>query len=254
MNIFTNGKKEDMDLSKLIIILETNPPSPLFKNRPAHALWFINILLKFNKNLKIKSYNVALGEFPKKLSDINGVIITGSSLEVYEKKEWIYKTEEFIKKFKQLKIPVLGVCFGCQLIAQAFGGKVVKNIKGREIGTCKILLSNNSAKDRLLSGLPLEIYVQESHISAVEKLPKKAIVLAENDYGIQAFKLLNENIWGVQFHPEVIPKNLKKVIKFRQKLLVEEGLNAHKIYDTVQPTQDAQQILKNFLNIIYANS
>lgn len=243
-----------MGLSKSIIILETNPPSPIFNNKSAYASWFEDLIQKFNKNVKIKSYNVTLGELPKNFYGINGVIITGSAKEVYENEIWIDKTMELVREIKAEKIPLLGICFGYQLIAKVFGGEVQKNPKGREIGTCMISLLRNARNDELFTGVPAQIKVQESHISAVVILPKNAKLLAKNKYGIQAFRISNESIWGVQFHPEVTPDNLRKVIRFRQNILAEEGLDAQKIHDAVQPTVEAQQILQNFLNIIYANN
>lgn len=243
-----------MDLSKTIIILETNPPSPIFDNKPAYALWFKTILKKFDKKVKIIIYNVVAGKYPEKLDGVVGIIITGSVNEVYENTNWMEKTKNFVKKIIEKKIPLLGVCFGYQLVAQMFGGKVERNPKGREIGTCLISLENEAIKDDLFLNIPKKFKVQESHVSAVTVLPKKAIRLAGNNYGTQAFRIKNQKIWGVQFHPEVTPDDLKKVIKFRQNILLSEGLDARKIYAEVTLTKDAQKILQNFLNITYANS
>lgn len=243
-----------MGLSKTIAIFETNPPSSVFANTPAHASWFEQILLGFRRPLHIQIYRVVAGEFPETLEDIDGIIVTGSSKEVYDGDPWIAQTADWIRKAQKLRVPILGVCFGHQIIAQAFGGEVTKNPKGREIGTCSVSLVGRAAYDPLFRGLPKRLSVQESHKSVITKLPKSAKVFGQNAYGIQAFRLGSDALWGVQFHPEVSAQILRKVIRARKPILQEEGLDAEKIYRSVKPTKQAKKILKNFLDIVYDHS
>ncbi|MBI5449037.1 gamma-glutamyl-gamma-aminobutyrate hydrolase family protein [Candidatus Gottesmanbacteria bacterium] len=240
-----------MGSSKTVAIFETNPPSPVFNNTPAHASWFETILLKLRPQLCVQTYRVVAGEFPKSLRNIDGIIVTGSSKEVYDGDPWIAETAKWMREAKQLYIPVLGVCFGHQIIAQAFGGKVTKNPKGREIGTCSVSLVRRAADDPLFYGLSKKLSVQESHKSIIIKLPKSAKMLGKNTFGVQAFRLGEDLMWGVQFHPEVSAPILKKVILARKPILNQEGLNAEKIYRSVKPTMQSRKVLKNFLDIVY---
>ena len=86
-----------MDLSKRCIIIETNPPSLIFNNQPAHGLWFVNILKRIKPDLKIEVYNVTNNIFPKTIRDTNGIIITGSSKEVYDNELWIKNLKTHIR-------------------------------------------------------------------------------------------------------------------------------------------------------------
>lgn len=243
-----------MALSKTVAIFEANPPSPVFANTPAHASWFEAILLGLRRTLRLQTYRVVAGEFPKTLNSIDGIIVTGSSKEVYDGEPWIAETEEWVRKARASRIPILGVCFGHQIIAQAFGGEVTKNPKGREIGTCSVSLVHRAADDPLFHGLPQKLSVQESHQSVIVKLPGSARVLGKNKYGIQAFRLGNDKLWGVQFHPEVSAPILKKVIRARKQILEQEGLDAENIYRSVKPTTQAKKVLKNFLDIVYEHT
>src|SRR5207248_8736486 len=101
-------------------------------------------------------------------------------------------------------LPVLGVCFGHQLLARAAGGDVVQNPRGREIGTVRVPLTEAGCKDPLFSWASgAEIEVQATHVNAVDHLPCGATVLASNENtAAQAFRL-SETVAGVQFHPEL---------------------------------------------------
>ncbi|OGG11511.1 hypothetical protein A2Z00_02665 [Candidatus Gottesmanbacteria bacterium RBG_13_45_10] len=243
-----------MDSSKTIAIFEANPPSPVFENKSAQASWFADILAGIDPKLTVRTYRVFSNEFPVSLDSIDGIIVTGSSKEVYDGDSWITTTAGWVKQAQRQGIPVLGVCFGHQIIAQAFGGTVTPNPKGREMGTCSISLVDAAAGDPLFRGLPKTVSVQESHKSAVVKLPKAAKVLGENKYGVQAFRMGEDKTWGVQFHPELDAEVLKKVVEYRKDILREEGLDAQKIAQGIHPTQQARGILKNFLDIVYENT
>ncbi len=238
-------------IPKTIVILESNPPSPVFDNTSAHASWFTEYLSALDPSLNIHTYQVFRDELPGSTHDIDGIIITGSSKEVYDNEVWIQSLEKFINRARTQNIPILGVCFGHQIIAQASGGKVMKNPKGREVGTKNVQLTQYGKTDPLFAGLSSTIDVQESHQSVVVQLPQNAQLLAENVFGIQAFRLQNEPTWGVQFHPEVTPETLKKVVTFRKSVLESEGIDTDVCMREIGPTPESKQILQNFLHIIY---
>lgn len=243
-----------MGLSKTIAIFETNPPSPVFNNTPATALWFEKIILKLRPKTNVVTYRVVSMEFPKTLHGIDGLIITGSSKEVYDNEIWISKTAEWLREARRENIPTLGVCFGSQLIAEFSGGKVTKNPKGREVGTCTISVLAKAQSDALLKGLPKKFTVQESHQSAVVVIPKDAELLASNTYGVQAFRLKNEQVWGVQFHPEMSAETLATIVRHRKPILQAEGIDTEKVLESLKPTKEAGKILKNFLDVIYRHA
>jgi GMP synthase (glutamine-hydrolysing) len=96
--------------------------------------------------------------------------------------------------------PVLGICYGHQLLATALGGAVGKGAKG-EYGSATLEVL---ADDPLFSGTPRIQKVWMSHRDYVEKLPPGSLVLARTeDCEIAAFRLAGAGVYGVQFHPEV---------------------------------------------------
>ncbi len=96
--------------------------------------------------------------------------------------------------------PILGICFGHQLIAHLFGGVVQKGTVG-EYGISEVQIDNS---DGLFESIPNKINVWESHFDEVKSLPEEFEVLAHsNSCPIEAFAHKSKPIYGVQFHPEV---------------------------------------------------
>ena len=100
----------------------------------------------------------------------------------------------------QLGIPVLGICYGLQLIAQSMGGKVVPGDQ-REFGKAMLEVI---AENTILAGLPRSVQVWMSHGDRVEALPARFQPLARSGAIIAAAADEERRIWGLQFHPEVI--------------------------------------------------
>jgi GMP synthase (glutamine-hydrolysing) len=114
------------------------------------------------------------------------------------------KTAQWLKQVVQKNIPVLGICFGHQLLAHTFGGSVDFHELGEEKGEVEIRLTKEGKQDPLLGVLPEHFKGYASHFQTVTRIPKNAIVLAENDFESTHALAFKENVWGVQFHPECI--------------------------------------------------
>jgi len=131
-----------------------------------------------------------------------GIIITGSAASAYNEDEWIRQSEDFLRRAADRGIAIYGICFGHQLLAQAFGGRVERCPGGWELGTASVSLCSEALQDSLFADLPEEFLSQQSHGDVVVELPAGAVRLAGNaHWPIQAFRL-GEKIWGTQFHPE----------------------------------------------------
>jgi len=101
-------------------------------------------------------------------------------------------------------IPVLGICFGCHLLAHIFGGEVQMDSFRQEVGTFEITSTTIATSDTLFSQLPKKFWAQEGHKDHVVRLPKGAIHLASSALSkYQAFRLSEGCLYGVQFHPEL---------------------------------------------------
>jgi len=156
-----------------------------------------------------------------------GIIVTGSPLSVTEKAPWMLELGDALLR---LDIPVLGVCFGHQLLARAAGGDVILNPRGREIGTVRVTLTPAGRRDPLFAWASSdEIEVQATHMDAVDPPPPGATILASNESSaVQAFRL-SETIAGVQFHPELWAEAMRDLILSRREKLLAEGRDPSKI-------------------------
>lgn len=147
---------------------------------------------EFDIYCEIHPYN----KVPKIGSNVKGVILSGSPCSVRE--EDAPKVD--FNSFKG-KLPVLGVCYGAQLLADELGGHVQASTT-REYG--RALLSEIEDDNPLFAGLELGSQVWMSHGDTITDLPSNAQVIASTDsVKVAAFQFQGENTFGIQFHPEV---------------------------------------------------
>ena len=140
-------------------------------------------------------FDVTEGDRPADY-EFDAVVITGSRASVYWDEAWIDPLLDYVAAAHDRGVPVLGVCYGHQVLAAALGGRV-ESMGEYEIGYREV---TRVADDDLLAGVPERFTAFTTHSDAVTALPPGAELLAENDYGVHAFRVGDS--WGVQFHPE----------------------------------------------------
>ncbi|HEX6560932.1 MAG TPA: type 1 glutamine amidotransferase [Nitrososphaera sp.] len=146
---------------------------------------------------------------PVKSSGYSAIVVLGGPMAVYDNLPHLQKEQDLMRDAIKNNIPVLGVCLGSQLIAQAAGGRVFKGRK-KEIGWHDVLLSPQGM-DGLFSGIgEKKMRVFQWHGDTYE-LPKDATVLAYTDLYPQAFRI--GSAIGVQFHLEVNERLIKSWMK-----------------------------------------
>ncbi len=140
----------------------------------------------------------------------DGIILSGSKFSVYEEHPWINKLKNLLLKLDEQNTPVFGICFGHQLIAETFGGKV-ERIKEYEYGPKPIYLTNEGKKDILYKDFTSRQEVIYSHLDYVTKLPSDSTLLAYSEMDkYTSFK--RNKMWTVQYHPELTGKLLSKLM------------------------------------------
>lgn len=184
---------------------------------------------------------------------IKGIIITGSHSMVTDYEPWSVRISKWLKEIINTNIPILGICYGHQLLADILGGKVGYNPKGMEVGTMDIFLTEDGKEDKLLGVLPKNFKGHEAHSQSVLELPRGAKLLAynEND-SVQSFSYDN-HIWTTQFHPEFLSNITREYMKFDKEKIINSGKNYEKIYNKVEENKYGEILLKNFINIIKEN-
>ena len=197
---------------------------------------------RFNELLgdDIKKYKAMKKEFPE---DPEIVVISGSTSGIYEDEEWIEslveKTEEYIAN----DIPVLGLCFGKQVIAKAMGAEVVQ-MDDYEIGYRPVEMEDSE----IFEGLSSIEYPFNTHQDKVRDLPEELEVIAQTDVCIQAVQHAEKPVYGVQFHPELTPDVAEKAIRTKE---IDEERKQRLLREVNEPNFDrARRVLKIFENFM----
>ena len=175
--------------------------------------------------------------------DADAFVLTGSSSSVTERAPWMMRTEALVRDIAAAGRPVLGICFGHQLIAQALGGEVKRNPLGREMGAMRV---SRLADDRLFAGLPRTFDIHGTHVDAVVRLPPGGEVLATTPRDpIAAFRV-GKHVRGVQFHPEFDADVMRGYLNARSELVRSEGGDPDALLAGVHVPTRGETILRNF--------
>jgi len=172
------------------------------------------------------TFNVVDGQFPEDPGIADGWLITGSKHGAYEDHAWIPPLEQLIRDIRDSGKPLIGVCFGHQIIAQALGGKVEKFDKGWVIGR-----QTYDFGDEVLA-------LNAWHQDQVIELPEGAQVIASNDFCANAALIIGESILTIQPHPEFNAAMIDALITHRGKGNVPDDLIAQAEAALTTPTSN----------------
>jgi len=196
-----------------------------------------------------RTVSVHLGESLPAHADVTGIIVTGSPAMVTDTDAWIRDSEAFLRLAVELNVPVLGVCFGHQLLAQALGGHVDYHPHGREIGTTELTLHASAADDALFNVLPGSFPVHATHMQSVMRVPEHAVILAGNAFDPHHGVRFADRAWGVQFHPEFDATIMAGYLTERAEQVNAEGLDAQALLAQVKETPEAAALLRRFASL-----
>ena len=187
-------------MSLTIGILEAGAPAPEFH---AHLTsysgsfrWFLN---STGAGPTLRPYLCYDGEFPDAVDQCDGWLITGSRYSAFDDDPWIADLAAFARAAAEAR-PVVGICFGHQLVAQAFGGAVERSSRGWGIGVHSYQVGRR--RDWMTPALD-EIALLASHQDQVTRLPDGAELLAGSDFCPYGLFQLGDNIVALQGHPEM---------------------------------------------------
>ncbi|MFC7410435.1 glutamine amidotransferase [Hydrogenophaga atypica] len=174
-------------------------------------------------------------------ADIAGVVVTGSHSMVSDREPWSEAAAAWLRDAVAAEVPVLGICYGHQLLAHALGGKVGYHPQGIELGTVPVSLHDAAQDDPLFAGLPTQFDAQAAHRQSVRRLPDGATLLAGNDFEPHHAFRFGSRAWGVQFHPEFGEAATRAYLA---------TLNDDAPEGAVRPTDVAASVLPRFASIV----
>ena len=242
--------RPDSQLAR-VVILKTGTTYPSI--REAHGDfedWFVRGL---SSELDLTVVNVEQGELPGDPGQWDGVVVTGSPAMVSDRADWSENTARWLAQVVDRRIPVLGVCYGHQLLAHALGGEVGYHPEGRETGTRTIELNAEAQADPLFNELPRSFKAQLTHKQSVLALPPGAVLLGRSDFEPhQAFRI-GECAWGVQFHPEFSDAVMTDYLKVQSPDLLAENLDPQALLAETEPAPVAASLLQRFSALVIRN-
>jgi GMP synthase (glutamine-hydrolysing) len=187
-------------------------------------------------------YNLPKGDLLRHPDEFIGGIITGSDAMVTDNSKWMKQLKDWIVTARYSNLPVLGICFGHQIMAEALGGKVTTNTAGESLGAIEVEFTTSAKTDSLFKGLGDSLETFAVHGQHVTMLPVGSEILARGKKApIQAFKV--GKMYGVQFHPEFNGGIMKLYAD-------ESGIKNHqKIKTKIRFEYRNQKVISNFIDI-----
>jgi GMP synthase (glutamine-hydrolysing) len=179
---------------------------------------------------------------------VDGVILSGSPREAWNGSPINLKLCEVVHACQERAIPFLGICYGHQLLGRALGGIVGPHLGGLELGNTLVKLTMAGKNSPLFADFPDQFEVLSSHTDAVLELPPQCELLVQGDFTpIQGFHW-NQQLFGVQFHPETDPEILRFIWHPRRETWRQKvAFDLDTTLDNLRPTPMAGAILRNFV-------
>ena len=163
------------------------------------------------------------------LAAFDGIVWTGSALNIYDGGPAIDRQIDFMKQGLEQDTRIFGSCWGLQIATVAAGGEVAANSRGREIGIARdIQITEPGRAHPLYRGKPEMFDAVAVHLDHVVKLPEGACVLSRNDMSeVQAIEIRRGDsiFWGVQYHPEFDLEYIADIIRKYEDALITEGIS-----------------------------
>ena len=226
---------------KTITVMVAGNTSSIIENKVGSKKNWYNQYLS-GLNCKIKFLDIYSNTFSYDDND-DGWIITGSECSAYDKSDWLDSFKKLLLKTINNNKPILGICFGHQLLVDVLRGQVIKNPKGWEVGYSSVSLTKLGIESPLFYDFPKVFDAAETHQDIVVKLPNECTKLAENKMGIQSFQYKNK-VFGVQFHPEFNNQIMDAYIDMRNRN------NIDVLYPQSKDISISHSIFNNFINLI----
>jgi GMP synthase (glutamine-hydrolysing) len=181
---------------------------------------------------------------------LRGVVISGAHAMVTDFEPWMKHLATWLEELVAVSVPVLGICFGHQILARALGGVVDYHPRGREVGTVEVRMNAGVCVDPLFAGMPDIFTAQVFHAQSVIQLPPGATVLAGNDFEPHQAIAYAERAWGVQFHPEFDARIMRAYIAEEAGTLQNEGFDVDRVLGAVRETPVAASLLGTFARLV----
>lgn len=231
-----------------VAVLVTGEPVPEARARRGAFADLIRQAAPGFGTLRWESYDVrSLAVLPD-LTEAFAVIVTGSALSVTEALPWKEEVSARLRQLVRAEVPLLGICFGHQLLGHALGGRVSANPNGREMGTVDL----ERIEDDAVCGARGCVQVNTTHVDSVVTLPPGARVIGRTRQEPHAAVRFGPSAWGVQYHPELDAEVMRCYFDARRAVLIAEGLDVDAAERALRDAPEGARVIERFLSLAAA--
>jgi GMP synthase (glutamine-hydrolysing) len=198
----------------------------------------------------IDFYWTSKGEFPSNLDTYQAVYLSGSVANPGDPYAWITPLEELLRTCADRSLPMLGSCFGSQILATALCGQgQVFRRSSCALGYSDIFLNHSEPDDPLLKGLGKSVRIFVWHNIQVKSSHPDMRVLGYNtDCSNHIWRYRSLPIWGIQGHPELDPASAQSMLSRYHRFFEKEGVSVTDLIKSVEPNTEAIRLFKNFID------
>ncbi len=175
--------------------------------------------------LELVPFEVVNGQFPTSPHDCDAWLITGSKFGVYDPEPWIEPLKDFLRQARDAQVPMIGVCFGHQIMAEAFGGSATKSEKGWGCGVHEYSIRQRPSWLKMDTD---SFAMHAMHQDQVNSLPQDATVLASSPFCENAMVAYGDpehpDAISIQPHPEFTRGLGEALVNFRKSELIPDPI------------------------------
>ena len=206
--------------------------------------------------LHVTTLWAANGEFPTAPDEFDGCVLTGSPHSAYETCAWIEREQRFIQQVVARNMPMLGLCFGSQILALALCGPDQVFQRARcEVGFLRLPLTAAGKVDPLTAQLGEAVDMFVWHNDEVRATHADMVILARSvDCPNQIWRFRDQPIWGIQGHPELTRATALALFEAEQAIFEQDGADLAQLKAAAHDAPEAKTMLDRFAEVVLVHS
>ncbi len=202
--------------------------------------------------LTVDRYWAYSGEFPQNLDSYDGIFLSGSPHGAYEDIPFIHREHSLIQDAATRGIPMLGVCFGSQILASALCGRdQVFRRQDCEIGYKDLPVTNAARDDAIAGGLSEQVHMFVWHNDEVRGDHSDMTILAHSDIcPNHIWRYRDTPVWGIQGHPEITAAQAPVWFNQNRERMQKDGADVDALISTADEAAEAKTMLTRFADVV----